>query len=112
MAYATYYRSTAELPRLRDLAKFSHEAWDYPSRELMCKIVDNKMLASFPKKLTSKVIRKYFPQCEACPAANMRQKPILRQASEKEFGNGEELQVDIMALANNVEDRYVTLCVH
>ena len=63
LAYAAYYHCTAELPRLRDLVQFFHDAWDHPSRELMCKIVDNKMLTSLPKELTSKVIRKYFPQC-------------------------------------------------
>ena len=67
----------------------------------MCKIVDNKMLASLPDELTSKVIRKYFPLCEACPAANMSQKPIPREASDREFVPGEEMQIDIKVFANN-----------
>ena len=101
LAYAAYYHCTTEHPRLRDLVRFFHEAWDHPSRELMCKIVDNKMLASLPKELTSKVIRKFFPQCEACPAANMSQKPIPREASDREYVTGEELMVDIKVFANN-----------
>ena len=67
----------------------------------MCKIVDNKMLASLPKELTSKVIRKFSPQCEACPAANMSQKPIPRKASDREYVAGEELMVDMKVFANN-----------
>ena len=101
LAYAAYYWNTAQLPRLRDLVRFFHEAWDHPSQELMCKIVDNKMLASLPDELTSKVIRKYFPQCEACPAANMSQKPIPREASDRELVPGEKLQIDIKVFANN-----------
>ena len=61
VACAAFYQCTAELPRLRDLVRFFHDAWDHPSRELMCKIVDNKMLTGLPDELTSKVIRKYFP---------------------------------------------------
>ena len=67
----------------------------------MCKIVDHKILAGLPKDLTSKVIRKYFPQCEACPAANMHQHPIPRDASDREYVTGEELMVDIKVFANN-----------
>ena len=100
-AYGAYYHLTAELPRLKDLVRFFHEAWDHPSRELMCKIVDNKMFTSLPKELTSKVIRKFYPQCEACPAGNMAQRPIPREASDREFVPGEEFVVDIKVFANN-----------
>ena len=67
----------------------------------MCKIVDHQMLENIPKKLTSKVFWKRFPPCEACPAGNMAQQPIPRDASDREFVPGEELQVDTKVFANN-----------
>ena len=78
------------------MVRFFHEAWDHPSVELMCKIINEKVFAaSIPKELPAKAVRKYFPQCEACPAANMTQNPIPREASDREFVPGEELMVDI-----------------
>ena len=81
--------------------RFVHEAWDHPSKDLMCKIIDQKMFNNIPGKLTSKVVRKHFPQCEACPAGNMAQNPIPREASDREFVPGEELMIDIKVWANN-----------
>ena len=99
-AMASYY-NTAEFQTDRDLIRFFHEAWDHPSRELMCKIVDNKAFDNLPARLTSKRIRKHFPHCEACPANNMAQKPIPRTASDRVIKDGEEFQVDIKVFANN-----------
>ena len=82
------------------MVRFFHEAWDHPSRDLMCKIVDQQMLANIPKDLTAKTIRKHFPQCEACLAGNMAQQPIPRDASDRVFVPGEEFQVDIKVWAN------------
>ena len=59
-AMASYY-STAEFQTDRDLVRFFHEAWDHPSREIMCKIVDSNAFDNLPKRLTSKRIRKLFP---------------------------------------------------
>ena len=101
IAYGAYYHLTAELPRLRDLVRFFHEAWDHPSCDLMCKIVTDKMFTSIPDELTPKVIRKFFPACEACPAANMAQRDIPREASDREFVPGEEIQIDIKIWANS-----------
>ena len=67
----------------------------------MCKIVGNKMLVSLSKDLTSKVIRKFSPHCEACPAANMSPKPFLREALDRDYVAGEEFMVDIKVFANN-----------
>ena len=92
---------TAECQTLRDLVRFFHEAWDHPSKDLMCKIIDQKMFSNIPDKLTAKVVRKHFPHCEACPAGNMAQNPIPREASDREFVAGEELMIDIKVWANN-----------
>ena len=73
-ALASFY-STAEFQTDRDLVRFFHEAWDHPSRELICKIVDSQAFDNFPKRLTSKWIRKLFLQCETCPAGSMAQQP-------------------------------------
>ena len=98
-AMASYY-STAEFQTDRDLVRFFHEAWDHPSRELMCKIVDSKAFENLPKRLTSKRIRKLFPQCEACPAGSMAQQPIPTTASDRVIVAGEEFQLDIKVWAN------------
>ena len=63
--YGAYYHCTAEQQQLKDLVCFFLEAWDHPSSVLRCKIVDQKRLANIPKELTSKVILKRFPSCEA-----------------------------------------------
>ena len=70
---------TALCPRLRDIVRFFYDAWDHPSMELMCKIINEK----------------HFPQREACPAANMTQNHI------PEFVRGEELMIDIKVWATN-----------
>ena len=98
-ALGAYYY-TADLPRYRDIVRFFHEAWDHPSEELMCRIVNDKVFDNIPKELTAKVIRKHFPQCEACPAGNMAQRDIPREASDRVILPGEEFQVDIKVFAS------------
>ena len=82
------------------MVRFFHEAWDRPSKELLCKTVDQMMLANNPADLTTKTIRKHFPQCEACPADNMVKQPISRSTSGRVFVSEEEFQVDIKVWAN------------
>jgi hypothetical protein len=67
----------------------------------MCAIVTNDLFLNIPAALTSTVIRKYFPQCEACVAGNMAQKPVLRESSRDvaDFGDGEEIVADIKPIA-------------
>ena len=98
-ALGAYYY-TADLPRYRDIVRFFHEAWDHPSEELMCRIVNDKVFDNIPKELTAKVIRKHFPQCEACPAGNMAQRDIPREASDRVILPDEEFQVDIKVFAS------------
>ena len=45
----------------------------------MCRIVNDKVFDNIPKELTAKVIRKHFPQCQACPAGNMAQRDIPKR---------------------------------
>ena len=91
----TAYYQTAEFPNLDDTIRLFHEAWDHPSRELITHIVDKKVFDNIPQKLTAKVIRKRFPQCVACPARNMAQKPVLHSTITTEFIPGEVVQVDV-----------------
>ena len=58
--YGDYY-FTAECQTLRDLVRFFHEAWGHLSKDLMGKIIDQKMFNNIPDKLISKVVRKHFP---------------------------------------------------
>ena len=61
----------------------------------MIHIVDKQIFTSISYGLTSAVIRKYLPLCEACPAGNMVRRPIRRTSSDREILPGEEIQVDI-----------------
>ena len=54
------FNYTAECQTLRGTVRFFHEAWGHLLRDLMCKIVVQKMLASILADLTVKTIRKRF----------------------------------------------------
>jgi hypothetical protein len=69
ISYATFYQS-AEFGQIAVVVRFFHEAWGHPSRELMCFIIKNQIFKNIPVSLTERVVRKYYPHCEACPAAN------------------------------------------
>jgi len=94
------YYQTAEFQELKDMVRFFHEAWDHPSRELMIWIVKNNVYANLPAALTGTVIRKHFPPCEACPAANMAQRPRPGTTVPRDIVPGEEIEVDIKIFAD------------
>ena len=87
------------------MVRFFHEAWDHPSRDLMIHIVEKKLFDNIPVKLTAKIIRKPFPQCVACPAGNMAQKPVPHTPSTTVYIPGEVLQVDIKVFADTSKAR-------
>ena len=101
----TAYYQTAEFPNLDDMVRFSPEAWDHPSRELMIHIVEKKLFDNIPKKLTAKIIRNHFPQCVACLAGNMAQKPVPHSISTTEYIPEEVLQIDIKVFADTSKAR-------
>ena len=103
-AKAAYYQ-TAEFPNFKDMVHFFHEAWDHPSRDLMIYIVNKKRFDNIPVKLTAKIIRKHFPQCVACPAGNMAQKPVPQTTSTTKYIPGNVLQVDIKVFADTLKAR-------
>ena len=59
----------------------------------MCKIIDQQMFSEINSQLTSKVVRKHFPQGEAYP--------VPREVSDRAFAAGEEFVVNIKVWANN-----------
>ena len=71
----------------------------------MIHIVEKKLFANVPKKLTAKIIRKHFPQCVACPAGNMAQKLVPQSISTTEYIPGEVLQIDIKVFADTSKAR-------
>ena len=78
------------------------EAWGHPSKELMCWIVKNNIFENLPIELTERVIRKYFPHCEACPAASMAQQAKPGSTTPlKVLTSGEEFQIDIKVFVDN-----------
>ena len=99
--YATFYHS-AEFQEIQDVVRFFHEAWAHPSKDLMCWIVNNSIFQNIPAVLTAKAIRKHFPHCEACPAANMAQQPKPGLSTNiRDLFPGEEIQIDIKVIADN-----------
>ena len=93
--------NAAEFQTHRNLARFVHNAWDHPLRELIRKIVDDKVFENIPMELTPKHTIKHFPDCEAHPASNMARKPIPWTDLNRVIVHGEEFQVDITVFANN-----------
>ena len=69
-SYATFYQS-AEYGQIADVVRFFREAWGHPSCELMCFIIKKSKFKNIPNSLTERVVRKYFPHCQACPVVNM-----------------------------------------
>ena len=69
---------------------------------MKCWIVNNNIFQNIPAVLTAKAIRKHFPHCEACPAANMAQQPKPELTTNiKDLLPGEEIQIDIKVIADN-----------
>ena len=60
----------------------------------MIHIVEKKLFDNIPTKLTAKIIRKHFPQCVACPAGNMAQKPVPQTIYTATYILGEVLQIE------------------
>ena len=87
------------------MVQFFHEAWDHPSRDLMIHTVGKKLFDNIPKKLTAKIIRKHFPQCVACPAGNMAQKPVPQSISTTTYIPCEVIQIDIKVFADTSKAR-------
>jgi hypothetical protein len=92
---AAYYQ-TAVLKNQTEIVKFFHESWNHASMETMIQMVKNNMLNNIPRDLTEATIRKYFPQCTACPIGNMSKRPML---TEKEtsyvYELGEQMIMDV-----------------
>ena len=105
ISYATFYQS-AEFGQIADVVRFFHEAWGHPSRELMCFIIKNQIFKNIPVSLTERVVRKYYPHCEACPAANMAQQLMPGSSTKvKDLVPGDEIQVDIKVFADSSKAR-------
>ena len=105
VAMAAYYQS-AEFKTISEHIRFFHEAWGHPSREQMCWIIRNGVFKNIPKNITEKAVRKHFPHCEACPAANMAQQPMPGSiVPPREANIGEEFQLDIKVIADNSKAR-------
>jgi hypothetical protein len=104
-AMAAFYQS-AEFRTISDHIRFFHEAWGHPSRDQMCWIIRNGVFKNIPQNITEKAVRKWFPHCEACPAASMAQQPMPGSIGPPRAAKiGEEFQVDIKVIADNSKAR-------
>ena len=93
----SYYTNipTVQVNTAAELVRYFHEAWNHASKEIMCSIVENKLMNNLPKSLTVKLINKYFPMCDACPHGNLSKRPIISQPMVRDIETGEEWQVDV-----------------
>ncbi len=78
-AGSSYYTNipSVHVNSIKELVKFFHELWNHASMEMMCAIVDNNLILNLPATLTSKAIRKHFPQCNGCPYGNLQLRPLF-----------------------------------
>ena len=97
-AGANYYSNvpSVSVDSLSDLVRFFHETWNHASVELMCAIVEHKLILNLPPKLTTKVIRKFFPNCQSCAAGNLQQRPFRNAPVDRDIAKGEEWEIDIL----------------
>ena len=82
----------------RELVHFWHEALGHPNMEQMITIADQHTLKNWCKKLTPKVIRKFFPKnCASCIAGNLATSPSPSTSSSNESTTdiGHSIQIDL-----------------
>ena len=80
-AAMTYYRdgSPAKL-ELSELVRYWHEALGHPTLEKMVDVVRFQTYQNLPSRLTTSVIRKYFPTCQACARGNLHRSALPQQS--------------------------------
>ena len=93
----SYYTNvpTAQVSTAAELVRYFHESWNHTSKEIMCAIVDNKLIEDLPATLTSKLIKKHFPMCNSCPYGNLQKQHLNSNPVFREVDSGEEWEVDI-----------------
>jgi len=97
-ANSSYYSNvpSVHLDSLKELVRYFHEAWNHASSELMCLIIKHQLILNLPPQLTEKVVRKYHPNCNACPAGNLQRRPFMSLPVTRYMEEGEEWECDIM----------------
>ena len=81
---------------IKELIRFFHETWNHAPMELMIVIVKNKLIKNLPEALTEKAVKKYFPNCNACPVGNLQQRPFQSIPEDRDIEIGSEWEIDLM----------------
>ena len=91
-ANSSYYTNipTAKVTSAAELVRYFHEGLNHASKELMCRIVEHKLIDNLPDVLTKKLINKHFPSCETCPRGNLARRPIVNRRADRVLVKGEE----------------------
>ncbi len=81
-----------------ELIRYFHEAWNHASKEIMCAIINNKLIDNLPPVLTSKLVNRNFPACDSYPNGNLAKRadtiaPTTCVTNEV-YDKGEVWQVD------------------
>ena len=81
-AAMTYYRDGSPTNlELRELVRYWHEALGHPTMEKMVDVVKYQTYQNLPSRLTTAVIRKYFPTCQACARGNLHRSALPLQSN-------------------------------
>ena len=75
--------------------RYFHESLNHASEELMIRVVEHKLIEDLPDVLTTKLIHKHFPVCDACPHSNLARRPIFSNPIDRQIEVGEEWELDI-----------------
>ena len=94
---SSYYTNvpSAKVTTADELVRYFHESWNHESKDIMCAIVEHKLIDNLPNMLTPKLIRKHFPSCEACPHGNLTKRPITSNPVFTPYETGERWEFDI-----------------
>lgn len=61
----------------------------------MCYIIEHQLHLFIPKCLTAALVRKFFPQCAACPRRNLARRPLVPRPIDRVVEVGAEWEVNI-----------------
>jgi len=97
-AGASYYTNipSASVKSISDLVRFFHELWNHASENIMCLIINHKLILNLPEALTVKAVRKYFNNCKSCAQGNLQQRTLLSLPFDRDIAIGEEWECDIL----------------
>jgi len=86
-----YTNSVYELPKTEQVIAWYHAAAGYPTKTTWLKAIDAGFFKTFPL-LTSKAVRKYFPESDETAKGHMRRVKSGVQSAQVQVHEAQEVQ--------------------